>query len=297
MNPTEAIATISLGAAHADGSLSPEETARLQELLEPEAAASLIAAAQSGSLDIGGAAGALPQGEDRKRAYELAVCVVEADGHRTDAEAAFLHTLATHLGIDPATEQGVLAQADALAVAPAEAPAPAAPSDVDALVRNTAIVAGALELLPQTLAGFAVIPLQTNLVYRIGKRHRITLDGGHVKEFLAVGGIGMTSQLVEGFARKFLGGFAKKFGGGLASKITTGATGPILTFATTYALGKLADQYYGGGRKLSAFQLKETFSKLVGDAQRIGDEVKPEIEARAKTLNLSELPAILTGKA
>ena len=49
----------------------------------------------------------------------------------------------------------------------------------------------------QSAATLAVLPVQTHLVYRVGKHHGYTLDAGHVKEFLGVLGLGLASQAVE----------------------------------------------------------------------------------------------------
>lgn len=48
---------------------------------------------------------------------------------------------------------------------------------------------------------------------RIGKAHGCELDRGHIKELLGVAGVGLTSQVVEGYARKLLGGLLGKVGG------------------------------------------------------------------------------------
>jgi len=48
--------------------------------------------------------------------------------------------------------------------------------DQDRMILNCAIVNGALELLPDTLASMAIIPLQMKLVYRIGKSYGYKLD-------------------------------------------------------------------------------------------------------------------------
>ncbi|MDI1251282.1 MAG: hypothetical protein PSV13_20635 [Lacunisphaera sp.] len=172
--------------------------------------------------------------------------------------------------------------------------APAAPAPaLEATIRHTAILAGALELLPQSVATLAVLPLQTHLVYRVGKHHGFALDAGHVKEFIGVLGLGLTSQAFEGLARKFLGGLVRRAGGGLAGSLAAGATGPAVTFATTYALGHLAHRYYAGGRTLSALQLKESFQQLLGSARAQGERLLPEIQARASNLNLTQLPDLI----
>jgi hypothetical protein len=42
------------------------------------------------------------------------------------------------------------------------------------------------------------------------------------------------------------------------------AASSVMSFATTWALGQLAQQYYAGGRKLSAIELRSMFGSLIG---------------------------------
>jgi hypothetical protein len=51
----------------------------------------------------------------------------------------------------------------------------------------------------------AIIPLQIKRVYGIGKAHGGALDQGHIKQFVAAAGVGLTSQPVEQFGRSLLG--------------------------------------------------------------------------------------------
>ena len=59
------------------------------------------------------------------------------------------------------------------------------------MILNYAILNGALELLPESLATMAIIPLQMKMVYRIGKTYGFELDRGHIKDFLATAGVGI----------------------------------------------------------------------------------------------------------
>ena len=56
---------------------------------------------------------------------------------------------------------------------------------LDKSILNYSILNGALELLPQSWASMAIIPLQIKMVYGIGKEYGVELDRGHIKEFLA----------------------------------------------------------------------------------------------------------------
>jgi len=308
----ESVAIIALSAAFCDGSKTDAEREAIRALLvslELPDASGLVTRVLLKKIPLVETVAALSSPESRALAYEMAVGVVEADGHRNAAEAQFLTGLAAALQLPPnqAAQPLKIADdiADAAALPPviAAAPAPPLPKVIarapdpalDGTIRNTAILAGALELLPQSVATLGVLPLQTHLVYRIGKHYGFTLDAGHVKEFIGVLGLGLTSQAFEGLARKFLGGLVKKAGGGLAGGLAKAATGPAITFATTYAMGQLAQRYYAGGRTLSALQLKESFQQLFGAARAQGERLLPEIQNRARGLNLAQLPGLIRG--
>jgi uncharacterized protein (DUF697 family)/tellurite resistance protein len=166
------------------------------------------------------------------------------------------------------------------------APAGASPdpreAEVDALVLKHAILAGGLELLPQNLATLAIIPIQMRMTYEIGRRYGYTLDRGHLQEFLATVGIGMTSQVVERFARKFLGKAVKSVAGKGAGRLASAAAGPALTFATTFGLGQVAKRYYAAGRRLDANTLRAAFDEQVAAGRTLFDRHHGDVEASAR---------------
>jgi uncharacterized protein (DUF697 family) len=206
----------------------------------------------------------------RQLAYEMAVCVCDADGRQSEAERRFLATLKAGLQLDAQEAAAFEAEADSI-VDVTEAAVPAAPAveaaraagvaasatvlqssvpeaELDKSILNYALVNGALELLPQSWASMAIIPLQVKMVYGIGKAHGVELDQGHIKEFIAAAGVGLTSQYLEQFGRKLLGGLLGKVAGKTVGKLGGAATGMAFSFATTYALGQVAKRYYAGGR-------------------------------------------------
>ena len=91
-------------------------------------------------------------------------------------------------------------------------------AELDKMILNYSILNGALELLPQSLASMAIIPLQMKMVYRVGKAHGFELDRGHIKDLLATMGVGLTSQYVEQIGRKLIGGLLGRIGGGLLGR-------------------------------------------------------------------------------
>jgi len=236
--------------------------------------------------------------EHRQLAYEMAVCVCDADGVQSKAEQEFLASLREAFqlaGDDPAIASAV--QADTIAAAavaaPVAAPAFAAAStrdaELDKSILNYSILNGALELLPQSWASMAIIPLQVRMVYKIGKAHGVEMDQGHIKEFIATVGVGLTSQYVEQIGRKLIGGLVGKAAGKMLGGLTGAATGMAFSFATTYALGQVAKRYYAGGRVMSTELLKRSFQEMLGPAKNLQQEYLPAIRQRASTLSASEV--------
>lgn len=311
----EALAMISLMAAFSDGSAEEGERAKLKEIFEsfaelgPDAYRRVL----MGEVSIEAEAALLTTPELRALAYEMALAVCDADGVSSPKEKAFLESLRVALGLSTAAVAEVTEQAEAIAVAPLavdvapmlpEVP-PVAPAvnavdprdaDTDALIRKYAIINGALELLPQSMATMAILPLQMRLVYLVGQAYGVQLDSGHIKEFLAVAGVGVSSQMFENFARKIFGGLVRGAMGKTAGRLAKGATGAALTFATTYALGQVAKQYYRGGRRMDQIQLKEVFSQQVAQAQQLYSQHSGSIQQQAQTLDIKQVMGMVQGR-
>lgn len=316
-----ALLTLALFAAFADGHKADSEREAIRRIAESlsddqggHPLATLYQDVLLQRVTVPGAVAALTDPAHRQLAYEMAVCVCDADGSQSAAEQRFLADLRSALGL--AQDAGLRdfeAQADAVAAQTMAAPpswragaaaAAAAPTaaagtsttqdaELDKTILNAAILNGALELLPQSMASMAIIPLQVRLVYRIGKAHGYELDRGHIKDFLATTGVGMTGQYVEQFGRKLIGGLLGKVLGGAGRAIGSQATGSAFSFATTWAIGKVAQQYYGGGRTLDTAALKQSFAGLFEQAKTLQARYAPEITQRAKTLDLGRLTAEL----
>ena len=163
------------------------------------------------------------------------------------------------------------------------------------MILKYAILMGALELLPQTLATVVIIPMQMKMVYRIGKSHGVELDRTNIKDFLATAGIGLGSQMVEGFARKLMGRFGRKLGGKTIGGAADQLTGSAMSFASTYAIGHMAQSYYAGGRKLTAPDLKKLIGPLQSQARELHTRYLPEIQERAKTLDPASILSMVRG--
>ncbi|WP_284406753.1 DUF533 domain-containing protein [Acidovorax sp. SUPP3434] len=276
---------MAVGVCDADGVCNAQEKAFLQRLgtalqMAPDEAAAVVREADALAAAPLRDAPVDSQGASQVWAEPAAIAVAGAGA----AAAVAAGTAA------------VSAPGQALAPVPAPvpvgAPAPAVDphaAEIDSMVLNASILNGALELLPQSLASMAIIPLQTRLVYRIGKLYGYELDKGHITDFLATVGVGLTSQYVEQFGRKLVGGLLGKVMGGMGRAVGSAATGSAFSFATTYALGKVAQRYYAGGRTLGKDALKTSFSRTVDEARNLQQRYAPQIQQRAQGLDVGKL--------
>jgi uncharacterized protein (DUF697 family)/uncharacterized tellurite resistance protein B-like protein len=326
---TRSILTVALMAAFADGAKDEREREAIRQLAETLGADSgvdlpgLYREVLLAKPNLGAVVAPLTSPELRQFSYEMAVAVVNADGSQGPAEAEFLGRLADALGLQSgaaaATASAAAAVADA-AIDPAPTAAHAATAaaagsaaasmttpvsgavlgtanisdaEMDKLILNASITNAALELLPETIASMAIIPLQMRLVYRVGQAYGYPMDRTHAKDFIATLGVGLTGQYLEQFGRKLLGGVFGKIGGGIGGMVGRQAASSGMTFATTYAIGRVAQRYFAGGRTLGADALKQTFTSLLGEARGMAPRYQSQIEQAARTIDTRNLVSLV----
>ncbi len=302
----KAILAIALLAAFADGAKDDREREEVRRIADSLASASsavdLRAIYQEvlmKRLGLDQAVAALGDDGLRHYAYEMALCVCEADGQTTAAERRFLDQLKGSLGLGNDQTRAIEREVDPFVPATDKITVSGSGgnnAELDQSILNYALLNGALELLPQSWASMAIIPLQIKMVYGIGQAHGVALDQGHIKEFIAAAGVGLTSQYLEQFGRKLLGGLLGKVAGKTVGKIGRAATGMAFSFATTYALGHLAKRYYAGGRQMNGDLLRETYQSLLGPARELQTRYLPQIEQKAATLDASQVMAMIRGQ-
>ncbi len=281
------IVTIALAAALADGTQDPREAAALKAVAEAAGVEDLDALAReiaAGTVRPAELAGQLSDESARQLAWQTALVAANADGPASAAEQRFLDELREALDLPPA---GATPE-----VGSGTPPGP----ELGDLILRQAMLAGALELLPERLATMAIIPLQLRLVYQIGQRHGQQLDANQVKDLAGTLGIGAAAQVMEGVVRGVLGGLTKGLLGGLVGSVAGTAAGAAVTFGTTYALGHVATQYYAQGRTLSATDLRALFARFQEEARELFPRVQDQIREQSQTLNLQSVLATIQGR-
>jgi uncharacterized protein (DUF697 family)/tellurite resistance protein len=313
----EPVVTLCLLAALVDGERSPEETAQFERIVA-QLGGTMPA---PGKATIVEAAGKLTSPEARRMAYEMAVSVVYADGEANPQERKFLTTLRAALELPAEEVDGLDQDALSLAEAPLALAVPepeparqiprslyasqggiptAAPdAALDSLIRKQALLAGALELLPQNIASLVVIPVQMRLVYRIGSDYGHRPDAAQVRDLLGAMGIGAAAQVLDGLSRRILGKLGRGlFGsalGGVMGGTAGAAAGAGIAFVTTYALGHTARQYYHQGRQLSRGDLATLYRRFRKEAEAILPAAQEQIHQQSQHMDFQKLLAAIRG--
>lgn len=304
----KALLKVCLMAAFVDGAKDEREREQIRgisESLAPGDPINLPALYQDVLLKrctLDDAAAELESHEARQLAYETAVCVCDADGSHTDAEMTFLERLRSALALDAKPAQAFANMAADIADTPLtpgdesssmSAQVKVNTAELDKMVLNYSILNGALEILPQSIASMAILPLQMKMVYRIGSAYSYELDRGHIKDFAATLGVGLTGQYVEQMGRKLFGGLFKKVGGGIMGRVGSTVTGSAFSFATTYALGQVAKQYYASGRVFDVNQLKQVFKSLLDQGKSMQSRYADEIQQKAQSIDVSQIVGLV----
>ena len=185
-------------------------------------------------------------------AYQVAVCICNADSAHSDPEHAFLEHLRVTLALDVRTARSFEREADAIIGVPLQAdpsrvpPASAHPIDAATLARivdDYAVLTGALAARAEPLALLAAIPLQMKMIYRIGKAFGHEPDRGQIKALMSTVGVEPVSQYVEACGKLILAGALDR----PRTQIEPSMEPSAACFAQTYALGHVAIRVHGDG--------------------------------------------------
>lgn len=286
---TESILTLCLMASFADGVNHTEERQRLKSItasLKGDAV-DLTKLYQNVLLwkpDITRLTSNLVTPGSRDLAYEMAVSVCDADGVCNTAEQRFLEELRAALDLPKNVASPLQLEYTEFEHVPLENATQSLKETTEAMILRYAIAAGALELLHQTMATVAILPLQSKMVYRIGKERGYELDRRSIGEFIATVGLGVASQVLEGFARRLMKGLGKSTAGKLGGSVGSATAGIAMSFGTTYALGQLAMVYYDSDRSLSIETLKAKYPTLLAQGKALTEKYTGPITAQSENL-------------
>ncbi len=283
-NPQEeALATVRIlvHVAKADGTIAPEERAAIAAALEgvklPAGTTinSLIDA--PGDLDAQLKSVATP--DAKQGVYNAAYGMVNADGKATPEEKALLERIRSGLGI-PVEHSNLLGRVFS------EAKDTVLPSDIHAIhdaaqrakeitedTRKYAIFSAILGAFPipgvAIATDLAVVGIQIKLIRDIGQYHGHHVTKEAAKSLLLGVGVGTGARIAVTNVVKLVPGWGS-------------AVGAVTSYAATWAIGRMADNYFGSGGKADMDTLKSVFKSAEAEGKKAYESDKAAIEAKKK---------------
>ena len=288
----EAIATLKLlvSIAKADGNLSAEERSVFEDSLGQfklpvgTTAQSLI----DGTYTPANLVGEITSQAGRDAAFSACFAMAHADHKCVPQEQAILDLVEKSWAV-PNEKKGLLNRIfsearDTVSLTAIKPIADPAKREVEVTedVRKYAILAGALGLFPIPVAKLAtelaVVGVQGKMVRDIGQYwgHETTTAG--VKQLLAGMGVGQVARI----ALNTLMGFVP-----IVGSVIPAAT----NFASTWAAGRVANQFYASGGNLDMATLKDMFKLKQKEGKDAYEKSKAEVAAKAQE-NKGKLDAL-----
>ena len=208
----------------------------------------------------------------RKRLYQSAFALAYADGNASFDEVNLLKQIVPNSGEGTLLGQVFGETADTLVpgrIVPEADPVKRDSEILEDIGKYSvlAAVAGAMPVPGLGIvADLAVIAIQAKMVHDIGQYWGHQLDMHAIKAFMGsvAGSTGMRIA-VNNLAR-FVPGWGSAFGA-------------ATSFATTFALGKVAERYFASGRQLDQDELKNLFEGARFEARQQFDTEEGRIEA------------------
>jgi uncharacterized protein (DUF697 family) len=254
--------------ARADGNLAPEELEALKVALGERS--DLLDSLLAENIDVDHELGQLSQ-EDRERVYQSGFALAYADKNASTGEVTLLKKLLPNAGessllgqvfgetLDTIVPGRIVAEPD---------PVKRSLEITEDIVKYSilAAVAGAMPVPGVAIvADLAVIALQAKMVHDIGLYWGHSLDGPAVRGFMgSVTGSTIMRIAVTNLAR-FVPGWGSAFGA-------------ATSFASTFALGKVAERYFEAGRGLDESEMKGLYESMRAEGAARYDAQKSRID-------------------
>lgn len=283
MTETESVASLKLlvAMAQADGTLQAEEKEAISGALANVKIAGLSSADAlfAEKINVDAEIAKLSSDDARNSTYQAVYSLAYADGTCTKEEQALLDTLKTKLKIaeEKSSMLGrIFSEAkDTMLVGTIDAINDPAKrnAEIKEDVLKYSVLSGILGANPLPLVSIAtdlaVVGIQTKMFLDIGQYYGHRLDKETAKSFLAGVGLGTGARIAVTNLCKFIPGFGSVVGAAAA-------------FASTYALGKVAQRYYDSGMKMDLGLLKKEFKEAEKEGKSAYEANKKDIDAQAK---------------
>lgn len=268
--------------ARADGRLEDAEMSALRDALGAHGA--LLDRLISEDIDVDVEVAALGDEVTRERVYRAGFALAHADDHMAHDEVGILEKVWPDHEEHSLVEEVFGEVKDTLLpsnIVPIADPAKRQ-DEIDHDTLKYAVIAAIVGATPVPgfgiIADAAVVGIQVKLVRDIGQYWGHTIDGPAARSLLgtAAGGLGMRIA-VNNLAR-FVPGWGSVFAAGTS-------------FATTWAIGRVANTYFAGDRGLSDDAVRDLFKNARKQGESIYQSEKDRVETarRAHEKRVAEL--------
>jgi uncharacterized protein (DUF697 family)/tellurite resistance protein len=276
--------------AKADGKITSDERAALEAALGmlPEGAS--LTKFLEEKTDFDQILGEVKSADAREQLWESAYSLIHADGAASPEEQKLLDTMRATFQIDDTKASATKRLLD-------EAKDTLLPSNIDAItdpakrqkeidqdVLKYSILSAVLGAFPvpgvAIATDLAIVALQVKLVRDIGQYWGHKVDKEAAKTLLAGLGLGTGARIAVSNLAKLVPVWGSAFGATSA-------------FATTWALGKIANRYFETGKKADMGVLKTELKSMEKEGKAAYAQQKDTIEAKRKehAAKLSDLNA------
>lgn len=264
---------IALCVAKADGKLTAEEEAALQGLLSnfPEDERPTLDSLLSEDISLEEELTHLSSDESRKRVADAARLIAGADGETSDAELALIERIVPFTG-EPTLIGQILGEAKDTFL-PSRIPTIHDPAQRSVEIQEDllkfSILAAVLGANPlpavAVVTDLAVVGLQVKLVRDVGQYFGHRIDNQAARSLLAAASGSVVLRIALSNLARFIPGW-----GSVASAAAA--------FASTWALGKVAERWFAQGGGLDPELLRATYEEAWKEGRRSYDAEKEKVE-------------------
>jgi uncharacterized protein (DUF697 family) len=283
MNEKETVASLKVLVciAKADGVLHADERAVIDDALKGAKlpGAVTVQSLLDGTYDIDALLNEITSQEGRDATFSSAFALAYADRHCDPAEQALLDKIEKAFVV-PKEKKSLFGRLYAetkdtvslTRIAPIADPAKRK-KEIDEDVMKYSILSAVLGAFPIPIVSIAtdlaVVGLQAKMFRDIGQYWGRETGKDTVKQVMGGLGVGTGARIAVNNLAKFIPG---------VGSVVAAST----NFASTWALGKVANQYWESGGKADMKMLKELFTKSKAEGKTAYEQNKTAIDAKAK---------------
>jgi hypothetical protein len=166
---------------------------------------------------------------------------------------------------------------------------------LDKQILDASITNAALEILPETLASMAILPLQVRLVYRIGKPTATSSTRATSRSSSRRSASGSPASTSSSSAASCSAASWARCSAEWVAPPATRRRAPGWRSRRRGRSARSRSSTTAAGRTLDSDKLKAAFAPLLAQGQALVDRYGGDIAQRARTIDVRNLPALIKG--